>query len=59
MAKPMTMAVSTSDCGTGSATVEREEDAEEWAATHNAENHDEPDTADSDYDHYKESLRDK
>lgn len=47
------------DCATASATVESEEDAEEWAANHNTENHDENDRTDADYDHYKESLRDQ
>lgn len=31
------------DCGTGSATLESEDDAEEWAANHNAENHEDDD----------------
>lgn len=47
------------DCATGSTTYATEEDAQTWAATHDAENHNEDDRTDADYDHYKESLRDK
>lgn len=45
------------DCATGSDSDEDEDKALEWAATHNAENHDEDDREDADYEHHKESLR--
>lgn len=45
------------ECCSGSESSESEEAAEEWAAAHNAENHEEDDHSDSDYDHYRETLK--
>lgn len=42
-------------CAVGSTTYASAEDAEEWAATHNAENHGENGTTDEDYERFKEA----
>lgn len=47
------------DCVEGSEVGITRDEAQEWAANHDAENHNEDDRTDADYDHYKESLRDK
>jgi len=46
---------SCSECGTGSATCEDEDDAAEWAANHNAENHEPDDGEDEKYEQFKDS----
>lgn len=45
------------ECSVGSATYASEEDAEVWAATHDAENHGDNGSTDDDYERFKE-LRD-
>lgn len=47
------------ECADGDGPHDDLNDARDWQQRHNYEYHSEPDTADSDYDHYKESLRDK
>ncbi len=46
-----------SECAEGYGPFDEEPDAEDSAAVHDAESHNEPDRTDADYDHFKESLR--
>ena len=46
------------DCAEGSEVGITRDEAQEWAATHDAENHNEDDRTDADYDHWIESKKD-